>query len=458
MNIYIHCEIVSRELDSKLLLAVLAASRGHQVVISDSESIEKGVVRGYLYPGIFHTKSITPGKSKIKKHSIFKNAGIKITSIDEEGGLTSADYNVMANIRYSSETFEDVSAIFTWGDDDYETLKKKYPNYISKIYKTGSPRADLWKSKFSDYWSSYRNKPQKPFLLVSSNMNVCDVKFFHERVKDDIVGGYYERDPEHFYERFKVKSNNFTKAAEFIKVIKHLSKNNNGYDIVLRPHPIENINCWKVLLEGIPNVFVNREGSINTWVHNSFAIMHNGCTTALEATILKKPVLTYAHPSFKFNKSFSFPNELGYLVENKEDLLNKVNDIFSDNKSNNQKYSNFSIPPKVLKRIFIDNNELSAKKMVKIWESLDDKSLSKPNNWAKFIWHLKKMKFNGLIGRIINFLIKNKSLSKKENSKFPVLQQHEIESKVNKLIKILGVNKKLDCKVLSDRTILIKLS
>ena len=190
MNIYIHCEIVSRELESKLLLAVLAASRGHQVVISDSESIEKGVVRGYLYPGIFHTKSITPSKSKIKRHSIFKNAGIKITSIDEEGGLTSADYNVMANIRYSSETFEQVSAIFTWGDDDYETLKKKYPNYISKIYKTGSPRADLWKSKFSDYWSTYRNKPQKPFLLVSSNMNVCDVKFFHERAMDDIFGGY----------------------------------------------------------------------------------------------------------------------------------------------------------------------------------------------------------------------------------------------------------------------------
>ena len=60
MNIYMHCEVSSRELDSKLLLAILAASRGHQVIVSDQESIIKGLVRKFLFPGIFHTKSITP--------------------------------------------------------------------------------------------------------------------------------------------------------------------------------------------------------------------------------------------------------------------------------------------------------------------------------------------------------------------------------------------------------------
>ena len=41
MNIYIHLENVTRELDSKLLLGTLAAARGHDVIISDTESIEK---------------------------------------------------------------------------------------------------------------------------------------------------------------------------------------------------------------------------------------------------------------------------------------------------------------------------------------------------------------------------------------------------------------------------------
>ena len=68
MNIYIHLENIIRELDSKLLLATLAASRGHEVIISNIEAIEKGIRRGLLAPGIFHTKSLTPGPIKISNH------------------------------------------------------------------------------------------------------------------------------------------------------------------------------------------------------------------------------------------------------------------------------------------------------------------------------------------------------------------------------------------------------
>ena len=68
MNIYLHNEVSTRELDSKLLLATLAASRGHQVLISDQESLIKGLVRKFLVPGIFHTKSLTPSKIKIENH------------------------------------------------------------------------------------------------------------------------------------------------------------------------------------------------------------------------------------------------------------------------------------------------------------------------------------------------------------------------------------------------------
>ena len=65
--------------------------------------------------------------------------------------------------------------------------------------------------------------------------------------------------------------------------------NNNGYDIVLRPHPAEDPKVWQTYLQNIPNVHVIREGSISAWVKNAFVIMHNGCTTAIEATISKKP-------------------------------------------------------------------------------------------------------------------------------------------------------------------------
>ena len=59
MNIYITVELALRELDSKLLLAVLAAAKGHQVIVSEQNIIKNALKKGFLEPGIFHSKSLT---------------------------------------------------------------------------------------------------------------------------------------------------------------------------------------------------------------------------------------------------------------------------------------------------------------------------------------------------------------------------------------------------------------
>ena len=148
MNIYQHVEHAARELDSKLLIATIAAARGHQVIVSDLEGIEKGMRRGVLAPGIFHTKSLTPSAMKVARHQAMIDNGSMITSIDEEGGLIEYGYDRSAKVRYSEETIEQSSAVFGWGTDDVEGLKQFYPKHTAKIHKTGSPRADLWKSLF----------------------------------------------------------------------------------------------------------------------------------------------------------------------------------------------------------------------------------------------------------------------------------------------------------------------
>ena len=73
MNIYLHVESVVRELDSKILLAVLAASKGHDVLVSNLGSLTRGIRAGIIPPGIFHTKSLTPGDDKITRHQHLKD-------------------------------------------------------------------------------------------------------------------------------------------------------------------------------------------------------------------------------------------------------------------------------------------------------------------------------------------------------------------------------------------------
>ena len=47
------------------------------------------------------------------------------------------------------------------------------------------------------------------------------------------------------------------------------------------------------LLGKIKNVKVIRDDGVSTWIKDAFAIMHNGCTAALEASFFKKPIVAF---------------------------------------------------------------------------------------------------------------------------------------------------------------------
>ena len=325
MNLYISIESILREFDSKLLLALIAASRGHEVVLSDTESLSKGIKRKILRPGIFHVKSLTPGDAKIENHaSIIKN-GCKLTSIDEEGGLVDYGYEKMIRFRYSTKTIKQASAVFAWGPEDFSALKKSFRNYAKRIYMTGSPRVDLWRSNFSSYW---KKNFKKPYLLIPSNFGAgLSFLSFYEKMIIRKNRDYIDKDPRYLNKIIRREGEQFKLIAYFIEAIKHLSKNRK-YNIVLRPHPSENIETWNILMDKIPNLTVIREDNISLWVKNAFAIMHNGCTTALEASFFKKPIITYA--PFKAHYDRKLANDLGQKVTSIHGLSKKIDNILFD--------------------------------------------------------------------------------------------------------------------------------
>jgi surface carbohydrate biosynthesis protein len=451
MNIYIHLEISARELDSKLLLAVNAASRGHEVIISDQESIIKGLERKFLKSGIYYTKSLTPGKSKIINHSKILNTGCKITSIDEEAGLVDYGYKKFALNRYSTKTLNQASAVFAWGPEDFKTLKKNFPNHTKKIYMTGSPRVDLWRPNFFDYWKKKIKRLNKPYLLIPSNFSAgLAALSFYERIKISKKGGYLDRDPELLKKSIENESERYKMIGYFIEAINYLARQNKNYHIVLRPHPTESFATWKILLDKTPNVSVIQEDEISLWIKNAFAILHNGCTTALEASFFKKPIITYS--PFKFNFSRELANDLGQKVTSIQELSKKIDNIFLKNlKIKKQKKLNQPLPKILINKIFVDEKETASNKIIKIWETIDNKGLSKSNNWFIYKLSLKIMKLNGALHRFV----KNDTKFKK-NIKFPPFEKEKILFKFNKLIKILKINHKLNCEFLSDRTILIR--
>jgi len=456
MNIYLHVEVAVRELDSKLLLGVLAAAKGHEVIVSTMGEIIKGLKKGVLKPGIFHTKSLTPSKSKIQRHKEIIETNSLITAIDEEHGLFIEGYDQFAIDRFSDESIGQSSAVFGWGSEDTETLKNIYPKNSKKIFKTGSPRADLWRSIFANYWINPKGMPMKPFLLVSSNMISTEFLPFHQNIKLLKELGAFNRDPKLFKKRFYAVSEDFKKLHEFIEAIIYLAKNNNGYDIVVRPHPQEDIDTWKIFLEDIPNVHVLRQDSITAWVKNAFGVMHNGCTTALEATVSGKEVFTFNPFDMEYdNKLF---NTLGYNLKSKEELLKKVNETFKNSNFNKNKERAINLTNLISKKIYIDENKLAAEKILKIWESLNNDKISVPNNWLKYHLFIKSISLKRISLNFFAKLFPDNFKSIKKNHKFPPLEANDILARINRLQQILGIKKKIECKLISNRTILIKSS
>ena len=174
--------------------------------------------------------------------------------------------------------------------------------------------------------------------------------------------------------------------------------------------------------------------------------MHNGCTAALEASFFKKPIVTFM--PFKQNLQRKLANDLGCKVTTIDELSKKINSLYLDSKKNNkQKILNKPLPKIITKKIFVDKKEIAANKMLKIWESIDNENLSRSNNLFLFKLRLRISQLNAFKG----IIRKNN-----RNFKFPPFDEKQIMTKVSDLIRILGIKDKINCQLLSNRTILIK--
>ena len=85
--------------------------------------------------------------------------------------------------------------------------------------------------------------------------------------------------------------------------------------------------------------------------------------------------------------------------------------------------------PRILsEKLYIDNNELAAEKMIKIWESINTNFVS--SNLIKFQWYFKIMNLQNLLRKAPSY------------PKFPALNKKNISEKINSLKSILGIKQK----------------
>lgn len=351
-RIYLLTEVRARELDANLSLALEASFRGFEVVIIEEELFRSVFYRSPIPTGIVHLKSLRPQSWRIQLYSDLARGGFVLTSQDQESGLLQEDFERFSAVRYSQESLEVIDAVMAWGSREANSLKREYPSQQHKLHITGSPRADVWRKPNP----APINHLRQPFVVFSSNLSLLG------------AGGFWNTLGR------KQKSSNLDGVAllerdlhtlRFLyRLLELLRQTEPEMAVVVRPHIAEAEEAWRLLLRGFPNVVVTRHGTISDYLAHAVALLHQGCTTGIEAFISGKPAFSIQSRSAP-KSVINLADRLSVPVHSPEELLAALR--------KNQSRPKAPSPADVAElsdRLYIPSSGSSASKIIDIWEEL----------------------------------------------------------------------------------------
>ncbi len=287
--VHIPVEIKAREFHAKAFLAACAIQRGWGVIAGDAFRLIK---RAHELPaGVLIDKSLSRKRAAV--FAQFHAHGHRAAAWCEEGlvYLSSEDY---LRRRVAREALRELGAVFAWGPEQAALLRSFDPAVAERIHETGNPRFDILRpgirEAFAPDASRIRDEHGE-FVLVNTNFgfanNLMGQSRFLEMLRND--GKIHDAQSEEFYQgwiQFKARL-----RGEFVALVRKLA--DDGLRVVVRPHPQELLGAWREDLGRCANIAIVRRGSFVPWAMAARAVIHNGCTTAVESRALGQTVLEF---------------------------------------------------------------------------------------------------------------------------------------------------------------------
>jgi surface carbohydrate biosynthesis protein len=325
-----------RELDPKLLLACIAARRGFPSYIGPRREMHYNITS---FPrGIYLSKSITVSSYLVFR--ILRNLGHEVVAWDEEA-LVHLPAKTYYSRRLSPWAIAHVSHLFAWGEDNAE-LWRRYPRLPANtaIDVTGNPRNDLLRPELHAYFNSEVEKIRRSygaFILVNTNFNHVNAftpvqNLFRPVEKPGKIPefGRAARGMSREYAE-GLRDHKQAIFKDFQSMIPALAKAFPDYTIVVRPHPTENPQIYDDIASRCERVIVTNEGNVVPWLLATQALVHNSCTTGVEAYVMKAPAITY-RASINETYDFGFyrlPNLISHTCFNFEELVATLKKILN---------------------------------------------------------------------------------------------------------------------------------
>lgn len=330
MIIYLVMEIAARELMGHLLLGVLAASRGHQVLIGPINDMWLYNRMKLLPPGPLIVKNMNVPPVSEKIYNSLINDGFDIYCHEAEPAILSSDFDTFIRAyRITGDQLLPFKGVFCWGQRDYDGYTKLFSHKRDIFHITGSPRVDLWLPNLKAFWQRDYIEDLKPYILFVSNNSWAVGKRHWTSflaVQQNLGLTEVEENERDLY-RTMLKDVVMVENAVFS--LRDLAQKYPEINFIIRPHPWDNEDYWKVAVGEYKNIHVIFKEGLTPWVSGATGLIHNSCTSAIEASIQGVPVISYV-PSPEISDMLDIANACGVRVENHQALESAIENILNE--------------------------------------------------------------------------------------------------------------------------------
>ena len=430
--LYLPIESKVREFDAKILIALEAVKNDYVVIIGSKSMMRymKFLPKGIL----FYKDSSAPMEQRFKN---FKKIGHKIIVHDEEG-FVQMNWDDYCKTRINFDTLKYVDKYLCWGNEQFKAIEQAKININKNLsmVKVGHPRIDLLRNPIRNY--NFDKSINGKMILINTKLG----EYNHQKGETawiDIMKNHNMIQSESFL-KLKMEQVSYKKSLMeyYINLINSISGKYKDCKIILRPHPVENVDKWKELTRDLSNVIVTNEKPIGYWIHQSDLVIHTGCTTALEAFIMDKPVITFK-PIDDKRFEVPLPDSISLKATNEEQCVELISKLMN----NDYDYDTYKKNGNEIlcKNIESLKGEFAYKKIV---EELDKLEVQ-PVNFS-FILQIK-IKSLFLIQKIKSYA--KKYLKPTPLNENQVFHKNDIELSVQNLQKVIDMQ---------DYTIIDKLS
>jgi surface carbohydrate biosynthesis protein len=465
VNILLPIETICRELDYKLVIATMLAKNDNTTIMLGHYDVIDNII-AKTYNGLYIGKSIFKqlflgfsDSTNTRHYQQLKKQGYGLVYLDEEGGVYAGDsinWGKLLNQRIKAEILDQNDMITTWG----EFQKNHYSQCVKSnemppaILNTGHPRFDMAKPKYhSLYMNEVKQLSQQygDYIIINTNLTLANNIM---GVKDTFSSRFgYVTDDNKRINYIEQWAHTTKILSGFVELVQKLACEFPDINFIVRAHPSEDPDFYKAAFNQIENIIINSEGSVIPWLVGAKAMIHDGCTTAIEAYLAHTPVINYKSITNK-QHDLKLPNKIGIqcisikeVVRAIKKISGNTNDFQKINQFDEEDYSLLSNLKTDVVNGFIDLMNIEINKRSQL-------TIKSPNFLSMIIrerLHSAKTKIKDVIRKAL-FHHKHQ-MSLKYSRKFPGFCKEELRLKLNSIENIIGY--KVNIKYISKRLIVI---